>query len=53
MPADVGTLISHHSADAWRGVVCLGRMAAAVWVMTEYWDPSGYFIPKASVPSLY
>ena len=48
----VGAIVSPQAA-AWRGVVCLNMMAAAVWVTTQHRDPSNQSLsslPKASAP---
>ena len=51
-----GAIVSPQAVAAQRGVVCLSRMAAAIWVMTQHWDLSGYSLsslPKAPISSLY
>ena len=49
-----GAIVSRQAAASCRGVVCLSRISAAVWGMTQHQDPSGYSLsslPKASVSS--
>ena len=55
IPPGVGAIDCPQAAVTQGGVVCLSRMAAAVWVMTQDWDPVSYSLsslPKASIPSL-
>ena len=54
LPGVGAVVFLHAAAAAHRGVVCLSKMAAAVWVMTQHWDPTIYSfssLPKTSVPS--
>ena len=49
-----GAIVSRQAAASCRGVVCLSRISAAVWGLTQHQDPSGYSLsslPKASVSS--
>ena len=51
----IRAVVSPHATAVWRGVLCLSRVVAAIWVMTQHQDPGGYSLsslPKASVPSL-
>ena len=53
----VGGAIASPQADAtWRGVLCLRKMASAVWGMTQHRDPGGCSFsscPRATNPRLF
>ena len=52
IPTGVGAIVSPQAAAARRGVVCLSKMVAALWGMTQQQDPGGYSLsslPKACV----
>ena len=49
----VGAIVSAQAAAAQKGFVCLSRMASAIVLMTQHWDPRGYSpssLSKASIP---
>ena len=55
IPPRVRVIVSPQAVATQRGGVCLSSMVAAIWGMTQLWDPSGCSLsslPKACVSSL-
>ena len=47
----VGGIVSPPAAAVQRGVLCLSRMAAAIWVMTQYRGPATLSVLSPKLPS--